>query len=63
MGFSAGGIQAGEFLLNFDEDVLPTALDPDYVPDELDAVPAHAAAAGYDLLLLRPAERGKHGRG
>lgn len=46
MGFSAGGIQAGEFLLNFDEDVQPASLDPDYVPDELDAVPAHAAAAG-----------------
>ncbi len=46
MGFSAGGIQAGEFLLNFNEDVQPASLDPDYVPDELDAVPAHAAAAG-----------------
>ena len=46
MGFSAGGIQAGEFFVHYDEDVLPTALDPDYVPDELDAVPAHASAAG-----------------
>ena len=46
MGYSAGGIQAGEFFLHYDEDVLPTALDPDYVPDELDAVPAHASAAG-----------------
>lgn len=46
MGYSAGGIQAGEFLLNFDEDVLPTALDPDYIPDELDEVSAHASAAG-----------------
>ena len=46
MGYSAGGIQAGEFFLNFDEDVLPTALDPDYVPDELDEVSAHASAAG-----------------
>ncbi len=46
MGFSAGGIQAGEFLLNFDGDVQPTALDSDYVPDELDTVPAYASAAG-----------------
>lgn len=46
MGYSAGGIQAGEFFLNFDEDVLPTALDSDYVPDELDEVAAHASAAG-----------------
>lgn len=46
MGYSAGGIQAGEFFLNFDEDVLPTVLDPDYIPDELDEVPAHASAAG-----------------
>ena len=46
IGYSAGGIQAGEFFLHYDEDVLPTALDPDYVPDELDAVPAHASAAG-----------------
>lgn len=46
MGYSAGGIQAGEFFLHYDEDVLPTALDPDYVPDELDEVSAHASAAG-----------------
>ena len=46
MGYSAGGIQAGEFFLHYDEDVLPTALDPGYVPDALDAVPAHASAAG-----------------
>ena len=46
MGYSAGGIQAGEFFLRFDEDVNGTALDPDYVPDALDAVPAHASAAG-----------------
>ncbi|HIS69020.1 MAG TPA: alpha/beta hydrolase [Candidatus Gallacutalibacter stercoravium] len=46
MGYSAGGIQAGEFFLHYDEDVLPTTLDPDYVPDELDAVPAHASACG-----------------
>ena len=46
MGFSAGGILAGEMLLNFDGTVNGTALDPDYVPDELDAVSADAAADG-----------------
>lgn len=46
MGFSAGGIQAGEFLMHYDEDVDGTALDPGYVPDELDMVPAHASADG-----------------
>lgn len=29
-----------------DEDVNGTALDPDYVPDALDALPAHASAEG-----------------
>lgn len=42
----AGGIQAGEFLMHYDEDVNGTALDSTYVPDELDAAPAHASAAG-----------------
>ena len=46
MGFSAGGIQAGEFLMHYDEDVTGTALDSTYVPDELDAVLAYASAAG-----------------
>lgn len=46
MGFSAGGIQAGEFLMHYDEAVNGTALDSTYAPDELDAVPAHASAAG-----------------
>ena len=46
MGFSAGGIQAGEFLMHYDGDVNGTALDPDYVPDELDAIPAYASACG-----------------
>ena len=46
MGYSAGGIQAGEFLLHYDETVDGTALDADYVPDWLDAVPARASAAG-----------------
>ena len=39
-------IQAGEFLMHYDEDVNSTALDESYVPDALDAVPAHASAAG-----------------
>ena len=46
MGYSAGGIQAGEFLLHFDGDADGTSLDPGYVPDELDTVEAHASAAG-----------------
>lgn len=46
MGFSAGGIQAGEFLMHYDEDVNGTVLDESYEPDELDQVPAHASAAG-----------------
>ncbi|MGN0996638.1 MAG: alpha/beta hydrolase [Candidatus Ventricola sp.] len=46
MGFSAGGIQAGEFLMHYDETVTGTALDSRYVPDALDALPAHASAAG-----------------
>lgn len=46
MGFSAGGIQAGEFLMHYDEEVNGTALDSSYVPDELDQIPAHASAAG-----------------
>lgn len=46
MGYSAGGIQAGEFLMHYDEDVNGTALDADYVPDELDSIPAHASADG-----------------
>lgn len=46
MGFSAGGIQAGEFLMHYDENVTPDSLDSSYVPDELDKIPAHAAADG-----------------
>ena len=52
MGYSAGGIQAGEFFLNYDENVLPNELDPDYLPDELDAIPAHASACGMILSLI-----------
>lgn len=46
MGFSAGGIQAGEFLMYYDEEVTGAALDDQYQPDVLDQVPAHASAAG-----------------
>ena len=46
MGFSAGGILAGEMLLHYDGLVNGSALDPDYVPDELDQVSADAAADG-----------------
>ena len=46
MGFSAGGIQAGEFLMHYDEMVDGTKLDADYIPDELDDIPAHTSAAG-----------------
>ena len=46
MGFSAGGIQAGEFLMHYDEGVSGTSLDSGYIPDELDDIPAHASAAG-----------------
>lgn len=46
MGFSAGGIQAGEFLMHYDEDVTGNVLDNKYIPDELDTYPAHASAAG-----------------
>lgn len=46
MGFSAGGILAGEMLLNFDGLVNGTALDAAYIPDALDEVSADAAADG-----------------
>lgn len=46
MGFSAGGIQAGEMLLNFDGLVNGTALDSSYLLDELDEVSADASADG-----------------
>lgn len=46
MGFSAGGILAGEMLRNFDGLVNGTALDDSYVPDDLDTVSADAAADG-----------------
>lgn len=46
MGYSAGGIQAGEFLLNFDEEINGSILDSSYVPDELDYEKAHVSACG-----------------
>lgn len=46
MEFSAGGILAGEMLLNYDGTVNRTVLDSDYVPDELDVILADAAADG-----------------
>lgn len=46
MGFSAGGILAGEMLLNFDGLVNGIALDADYIPDTLDEVSADAVADG-----------------
>ena len=46
MGFSAGGIQSGEFFMHYDENVLPSSMDPDYVDDSLDRVLAHASACG-----------------
>lgn len=46
VGFSAGGILWGELLLNFDGTVNGTAIDPDYMPDELDQVSADASAVG-----------------
>jgi acetyl esterase/lipase len=46
MGYSAGGIQAGQFLMGYDEEVNGTILDSSYQPDELDEIPAHVSADG-----------------
>jgi len=46
MGFSAGGILAGEMLLNWKGQINGSALDLNYQPDELDQVSADAAADG-----------------
>lgn len=46
MGYSAGGIQAGEFFISADGDVNGSYLDPGYVPDDLDEIPANASACG-----------------
>jgi len=46
VGFSAGGILCGELLLNFDGFIDGTAIDSDYVPDELNKISANACAVG-----------------
>lgn len=46
MGFSAGGILAGEMILHYGNGITPDALDPSYVPDALDRVSARVAADG-----------------
>ncbi|MGN0083998.1 MAG: alpha/beta hydrolase [Atopobiaceae bacterium] len=46
MGFSAGGIAAGQMLLDWDGTTSPEEYDGSYVPDSLDAVSADAAADG-----------------
>lgn len=46
MGFSAGGILAGEMLLNYAGNENGTALDASYIPDELDKISADAEADG-----------------
>ncbi|WP_167148784.1 alpha/beta hydrolase [Actinomyces sp. ZJ308] len=43
-GYSAGGILCGETILNWSGTVSPSVLDAGYVPDELDATSADAAA-------------------
>ena len=45
MGFSAGGILWGEMILNFGGTINGTAIDPRYVPDELDQVSANLSGA------------------
>ena len=46
-GFSAGGILCGEMALNFKGTVNGTAIDSQYVPDELDGVSADVSAIGH----------------
>lgn len=46
MGYSAGGIQAGQFLMGYDGDTDGTILDENYKPDALDQVPAEVSADG-----------------
>ncbi|MBQ9005953.1 MAG: alpha/beta hydrolase [Atopobiaceae bacterium] len=46
MGYSAGGIAAGQMLLDWDGTTSPALFDAAYDPDELDAVSADAAADG-----------------
>ena len=63
MGFSAGGILSGEMLLNFDGLVNGTALDPDYVPDELDQISADAAKEAGVLVERLQLDDMPHGFG
>ena len=46
MGFSAGGIQCGEMLLNFDGQINGKSLDKSYKPDSLDKISANVSADG-----------------
>jgi acetyl esterase/lipase len=46
VGFSAGGILGGELVLNFDGTINGTAIDSDYIPDELDRISADVSAVG-----------------
>jgi acetyl esterase/lipase len=46
IGYSAGGIQAGEFFISADGDVNGSYIDSDYIPDELDKITATASACG-----------------
>ncbi|MFV0392784.1 MAG: alpha/beta hydrolase [Coprobacillaceae bacterium] len=46
MGYSAGGIQAGEFFISADGNVTGAYMDDEYVPDTLDEIPAAASACG-----------------
>ncbi len=47
IGFSAGGILCGEFLLRNGRHTLPTEIDENYTPDMLDYVPADVSAVGH----------------
>lgn len=46
MGYSAGGILAGEFFISANNDVVGSYLDSDYVTDSLDEIEANASACG-----------------
>lgn len=46
VGFSAGGILCGDEALHFDGAVNGTALDKEYIPDELDRISADVCAIG-----------------
>lgn len=62
IGFSAGSIQAREFLMHSGENVTGTALGSRYVSDELDAISAHASAAGFSFYIDIHGTRCYHGR-